>query len=725
MSEHAERRLLVLTAALLFSLPLPVRPQGGVAPPKGMDTSPAGSGAEREKTAQEVTDKVSQYIREEDPKKLDEALPGIFKLAGAPGGEKVVERLVSGLEGQWRKNGGEGMLWALIAESMVRRSPEDEAGYRMQARWRAQSEDYRGAVESATRALELKGPDAQLYLLRGGAYEKLKEYDSAYQDARESLRIDPRDSMAQALYRLVESRVSADGAGGGAPGPDGAVSAGAQGQAPGSGTLAPGDAVSARSRSLALTREAASALAMGDSAMALQKAASAADLDARNAQAFNLKAEAEVALSRNKEAVEDAGKALELAPQSPAPFTTRAWAQGKLGRFDKALMDASMAVASNPSDGAARFTRAFALSGLGRREEMLSELKMAADLQPVFRESYDAAVRLPAEADAMLLFSRMDPSHARAGPPQAPVRKSGRSSALAVVLATLVGGFLVAAGLLSVSGRKSRGSVLAEEDESGGDGFWRRYARVRQIGSGGMGVVYEAFDLHLRRKVAVKRMREELRSDEREKARFLKEARLAAALKNPNIVEIYSIEEDGGEIYLVLEFVEGRTLDAVLQERGRIGVAEARGVFKGICSALDAAHRLGIVHGDIKPANIILSNDGTPKVMDFGLAHLMGDERTVKVSRSWGSPAYMAPEQEEGRICPKSDVYSLGVCLYRSLAGKLPERKNGGFEPPSRLSADVPPGFDRLLERALDPDPEKRLPSVRAFSEVLDELFPA
>ncbi|MEK9145098.1 MAG: protein kinase, partial [Elusimicrobiota bacterium] len=623
-------------------------------------------GEDQRKTGQEVSDKLSRYIREDDPRSLDAALPGIFKLAASPAGEKAVERLISAMEVQWRKNGGEGMLWALIAESMVRRSPEDETGYRLQARWRAQSEDYPGAVESATRALELKGPDAQLYLLRGGAYEKLRDYDAATQDARESLKLEPGNPMAQALYRLAESRASAPGEGKAAAPMEGVVSVGTGGEARDRASLPSGDAVSDRSRSLALTREAASALAMGDSAGALSKAAAAAGLDPKNAQAFNLKAEAEVALSLSQEAVDDATRAIELAPESPAAFTTRAWAQGKLGLFDKALLDASMAVAFNPSDGAARFTRAFALSGLGRREEMLSELKMAAGLQPVFQESYEAAIRLPADSDSMLLFARMDPSRG-AGPAGTPVRERRKVSALGVVIATLVGGFLVAAGLLSVSGRKGRVSPLAEDAEGGGEGFWRRYARVRQIGSGGMGVVYEAFDLHLRRKVAVKRMREELRSDAREKQRFLKEARLAAALKSPNIVEIYSIEEDGGEIYLVLEFVEGRTLEAILEERGRIGAAEARGVFKGVCSALDAAHALSIVHGDIKPANIILSQDGTPKVMDFGLAHLMGDERTVKVSRSWGSPAYMAPEQEDGRICPKSDVYSLGGILYALL----------------------------------------------------------
>ncbi len=723
MSRNTGSRLILSAFALLLAQPLPVASQGGVPVPRRADPQSQKAGEDQQKTGQEVSDKLSRYIREDDPRSLDAALPGIFKLAGSPAGEKAVERLISAMEGQWRKKGGEGMLWALIAESMVRRSPEDETGYRLQARWRAQSEDYPGAIESATRALELKGPDAQLYLLRGGAYEKLKDYAAAAQDARLSLTLEPGNPMAQALYRLAESRASAPGEGRGIPPPDGAVSAGAGGQT--TDTRIPsGDAVSDRSRSLALTREAASALAMGDSARALEKAAAAAGLDPKNAQAFNLKAEAEIALSRSQEAVDDATRALELAPESPAAFTTRAWAQGKLGLFDKALLDASMAVAFNPSDGAARFTRAFALSGLGRREEMLSELKMAAGLQPVFQESYEAAIRLPADSDSMLLFARMDPSRG-AGPAGTPVRERRKVSALGVVIATLVGGFLVAAGLLSVSGRKSRVSPLEEDAEGGGEGFWRRYARVRRIGSGGMGVVYEAFDLHLRRKVAVKRMREELRSDAREKHRFLKEARLAAALKSPNIVEIYSIEEDGGEIYLVLEFVEGRTLEAILEERGRIGAAEARGVFKGVCSALDAAHALSIVHGDIKPANIILSQDGTPKVMDFGLAHLMGDERTVKVSRSWGSPVYMAPEQEEGRICPKSDVYSLGVCLYRALAGKLPDRKNGGFEPPSRLVPDVPAGFDRLLERALDPDPETRLPSVRAFSQDLDELFPA
>ncbi|MDE2292671.1 MAG: serine/threonine protein kinase, partial [Elusimicrobia bacterium] len=255
-----------------------------------------------------------------------------------------------------------------------------------------------------------------------------------------------------------------------------------------------------------------------------------------------------------------------------------------------------------------------------------------------------------------------------------------------------------------------------------------------KIGQGGMGIVYAGTDTTLDRPVAVKKMREEIRSDARERERFLREAKTVASLKHPNIVEIYSIVEDGSDIYLVFEFITGKTVHDLTYGHGKLPFAYSVAVVKAVASALDYAHRRGVIHRDLKPANIMIEDDGMVKVMDFGVARQAKDSmaRMSMTNTVVGTPPYMAPEQEQGIVRRESDVYALAVCLYEMLTGQLPfqgvgagmlmAKLNGTFVPVSRVAPGLPAGLDAVMARALEPDPDKRLHSAGELAEALSAL---
>ncbi|MBI5595394.1 MAG: serine/threonine protein kinase [Elusimicrobia bacterium] len=257
----------------------------------------------------------------------------------------------------------------------------------------------------------------------------------------------------------------------------------------------------------------------------------------------------------------------------------------------------------------------------------------------------------------------------------------------------------------------------------------RNFRIERELGRGGMGLVYEATDLALRRKVAVKQMRSELRENPKDLGQFMEEARLVASLKHPNVVEIHSIVDEGGEVYLVFEFVAGNTLNSLLQRSPRLALPSARGLLDQIGSALDYAHGQKVIHRDLKPANVMVTAQGAVKVMDFGLAH-QAQQTVARQTRaeSWGTPPYMAPEQELGTVSRESDLYSLAVLFYESLTGKLPfpgpnylaQKRELRFIPASHAAPGLPSGLDSVFSRALHPDPAKRFHSAAEFTGAVD-----
>tara|TARA_R110000782_G_scaffold160247_1_gene252287 strand:+ start:2197 stop:5043 length:2847 start_codon:yes stop_codon:yes gene_type:complete len=272
------------------------------------------------------------------------------------------------------------------------------------------------------------------------------------------------------------------------------------------------------------------------------------------------------------------------------------------------------------------------------------------------------------------------------------------------------------------------------------------YQIDRELGRGGMGVVYLATDERLGRRVAIKALPEHLATDPDRLARFQREARVLASLNHPNIAGIHGLEESDGNHYLVLEFVEGESLDTVLQ-RGPLPIDEAIETAVAIARGLEAAHEKGIVHRDLKPANIIITPDGTPKLLDFGLARqsetpdsttdISAEAETMaRTSPSPRSPAsptipgvimgtagYMSPEQARGRQADKrSDIFSFGCVLYELLTGARPFAGETVADvlgatlhkdlDLSLLPADTPPNVRRVLDRCLRKDKRERLHDI-------------
>ena len=221
-----------------------------------------------------------------------------------------------------------------------------------------------------------------------------------------------------------------------------------------------------------------------------------------------------------------------------------------------------------------------------------------------------------------------------------------------------------------------------------------------RLGEGGMGAVYRAFDERLGRRVAVKVLSERLKADRAFVERFEREARLQARVAHPNLVTIY----DASDGFLVMEYVEGTTLDRHLASRGRLPWEEARRLLDGVLSAVAALHAAGLVDRDLKPANVLMDAEGRPKVMDFGLAKGASEAALTQDGMILGTPEYMSPEQAKGDVVgPATDVYALGALAYEMLSGRPPFR-GAGTAAVLRMQCEARPEALLPLAPGLGPD---------------------
>jgi len=597
--------------------------------------------------------------------------------------------------------------------------------------------DFDSAAANAKRGLDLKPADQKL------TYDLM----SIYQDSTSRAAAAAHDAKANALAKNLSGTMKPSNLN--------------PGQLPPPSTPTPspyrnpqvelaGERAIARKAGTEFFLKAKASNALGDAEQALKYADSAVKADPSMPDGYFERATAQAVLHQLTRAITDLKTAIELW-QGTGQNARLAEAHGlsaKLkndtGDHKGALDDADKAIQYDPNGAPAYWQRGVAREALGQVQLALADYNKSADLAP---QEYgaprdEAAARLMAPANAG---------------PSAHTKPAGALSAIAGYYK----GILAVAGLLlilvavvsmwasrpnspvkhitwstpfrSSSSNTSAATVIPDAAPGNLVPLNGKYLRGRQIGQGGMGAVYEGRDKDLQRRVAIKCLRPELQSRPRERARFVEEALRVASLHHPHIVEIYDIIQAADATSIVFEYVEGRTLHDELNENAGRHLAPKKALkyLREIAEALDYAHKHGVIHRDVKPANFMIDEHGRTKVMDFGIARLVIDSmQEMSTNTIVGTPSYMPPEQSMGKISRSLDIYALGVTFYEMLTGALPyrgedlnARMEGRFLPPSQLLPGLPKAVDDVLKKALDPNPENRQKTcLQLFEEAAGAL---
>ena len=258
-----------------------------------------------------------------------------------------------------------------------------------------------------------------------------------------------------------------------------------------------------------------------------------------------------------------------------------------------------------------------------------------------------------------------------------------------------------------------------------------RYKIVKSIGEGGMANVYLAWDTILERDVAVKILRGDLADDEKFIRRFQREANSASSLKHPNIVEMYDVGEDNGKYFIVMEYVDGKTLKSLIKKRGALNLTETIDIMMQLTSGISCAHDSYIIHRDIKPQNVMILEDGRVKITDFGIAMALNNNELTQTNSVMGSVHYLPPEQASGSGSTiKSDIYSLGILMFELLTGKVPFKGDNAVEIAIKHMKDqipsvcninntIPQSVENIVLKACAKNPKNRYETV---SEMYEDL---
>jgi tetratricopeptide (TPR) repeat protein/tRNA A-37 threonylcarbamoyl transferase component Bud32 len=266
-----------------------------------------------------------------------------------------------------------------------------------------------------------------------------------------------------------------------------------------------------------------------------------------------------------------------------------------------------------------------------------------------------------------------------------------------------------------------------------GSMFARRYEIIEELGKGGMGRVYRVLDTKIKEEVALKLIKPEI-ADSKTIERFGNELRMARKISHKNVCRMYHLSEESGTHYITMEYVSGETLKGMIRMTKQLSVGTAVGIARQICEGLKEAHRLGVVHRDLKPQNIMIDKMGNARIMDFGIARSLESEGTTQPGVIIGTPEYMSPEQTEFRdVDQRSDIYSLGIILFEMLTGKVPfegetpisiamKHKSDIPPDPAKFNPQVPEVLSQIIKTCLEKDLEKRYQSAEKLLADLDAM---
>jgi len=272
------------------------------------------------------------------------------------------------------------------------------------------------------------------------------------------------------------------------------------------------------------------------------------------------------------------------------------------------------------------------------------------------------------------------------------------------------------------------------EELTSGAVFAGRYQIIEELGHGGMGRIYKVQDTKIGEKIALKLIRPETGLDQRSLERFSNELKLARKIRHKNVCQMFDLGEDQGTRFITMEYVHGEDLKQLIRKVGRLSPGQAIGIARQVCDGLQEAHKLGVIHRDLKPQNIMIDEEGRARIMDFGIARSLAGQSITGAGVMIGTPEYMSPEQVEGKdVDQRTDLYSLGVILYEMVAGRLPfmgetplsvahMQKYEAPEDPKKINSQVSDDLARIILKCLAKDPGKRFQSAAELGAELGKI---
>ena len=488
-------------------------------------------------------------------------------------------------------------------------------------------------------------------------------------------------------------------------------------------------------------------LAAGDAEGALQAAEKSIRRNPGSAIGYVLKAQALNKLRRFDEAEEAAKRALDRDPENEKAYKSLIWAQLHNGKAEEASANASRLLRIQPDNAEAYLMRGFAKELLGDRMGMLRDLERAARLDPRYR-GHLAKARAgellfdPKASDSEKLLDAIQFEEPPEPKRALPFVAIGLTLLIFSIGTPLVN-MLIQRRRQSAVGAGTRTSTLEFERRTENDApvhedlLAGKFRLDQMVGRGGMGKVWKATDTTLDRPVAIKQMVEMESGPEQTELlkMYRKEARTLANLHHPGIVDIYEVLDLHDGIYLVFEWIEGKTVHQMLAEEHKLPLHRVLQILEPVLEALTLAHSEGVVHRDMKPANIMVSEAGHVKLMDFGIARAAGQDKVVEMANGniqmvsdtrtntiAGTPAYRGPEAARGIVTPAFDIYGVGATFYEMLTGKLPFGPSGqesvhatSFVKASTLAPGLPINVDAVVAFCLQADHTKRFKDAPAL----------